>query len=125
MWLLIPLIALVLVLVLIVGVVMAVVATAALVIGLVLHAVPFLLIAVALWWLAKAMFGAGRARPHRDQTRSVPRARAAQRSTSRPTVQQRPAGSRQPASRPRELPIDVQVKVEQIRSKADVLLTYA
>jgi hypothetical protein len=125
MWVLIPLIALVLVVVLVVGIVTAVVAAAALVIGLVLRAVPFFLIAVAVWWLAKAIFGPGQARPYRGPMRPMPRARPAQRPAPRSTVQPRPAAARPSPARRRELPIDVQVKVEQIRSKADVLLGYA
>lgn len=125
MWLLFPFIALALLVVLVVGIVAAVVATAALVIGLILHAVPFILILLAVWWLAKTMFGPGHARPHRAPARPVSQARSAYRPTPRSVGQQQPSTPRQAARQQRELPIDVQVKVEQIRSKADVLLGYA
>lgn len=125
MWLLIPFIAVALVVVLILGVVAAVVATAALVIGLILRAAPIILILFAVWWLAKAIFGPDHGRQYRPSPRPSPRVRPTYRPTSRPTAPPRPASTPRPAARQRELPIDVQVKVEQIRSKADVLLGYA
>jgi hypothetical protein len=137
MWLLFPLIALVLLVVLAIGAVVAVVTTAALVLAAVLHAVPILLILVAGWWLAKALFGPRRPRWERERTRQArpawtPRsgqtvyASSSQRqATQKEPAPRQPAASRRPASRKPELPIDVQVKVEQIRSKADVLASYA
>ena len=103
-------------LMLVLGVVGAVVAA--------VDALPWLLILAGIWLLVKAKRG-------RDHDR---RAGAAAR--PRPQPVPRPAPSRpvrqQAAPRPRpepvprrELPIDVQVKVEQIRRKADVLLGYA
>jgi hypothetical protein len=85
-------------------------------------AMPWLLILVGIWLLMKA---------HRG-TDHVP-AHAAARPRSRPSSRPAPPRPAQPAppkSRPeprprRELPIDVQVKVEQIKRKADVLLGYA
>jgi hypothetical protein len=101
--------------------VMLVLGAVALVVAAV-DAMPWLLILVGIWLLMKA---------HRG-TDHVP-AHAAARPRSRPSSRPAPPRPAQPAppkSRPeprprRELPIDVQVKVEQIKRKADVLLGYA
>ena len=129
MWVLFPIIALVLVVVLAVGVLAAVVAAAAVVVGLVLHAVPFLLIGLAVWWLAKVMTGGGHHRRYREPVHAAPRPGQTwhqdARPSARPTTRTRPAATRAAPRRPRDLPIDVQLKVEQIRHKADVLSSYA
>ena len=102
-------------------------AVLALAFSIVAHLVPILLIVAGGWLLAKALHGSGGHRRTRcggqghgrEQHRSAP-----SRTPQRP-AQRRPV-ERQTASAPRrELPIDVQVKVEQIRHKVDVLLGYA
>ena len=134
MWLLIPLILAVAL------VVAAVLAAIAIVLGagaFVLHHAPWLLILFGLWMLL-------RPRRHRHRhvwsgpsgwsgpaasTRpfSTPSAPAAPTAPTAPSAPAAPA-SPPPAPKPepkRELPIDLRVKVEQIRHKADVLLGYA
>jgi hypothetical protein len=81
---------------------------------------PWLLIAAGAW-----MFWHQDGRHHRRrQTRAawVARETPAQTQPTQPTAQKKK--SPQPL-RPAELPIDLQVKVEQIRRKVDVLLGYA
>jgi hypothetical protein len=91
---------------------------AAIVIG-VLREMPWLLILVGIWLLVRAHHGGEHAR-HAGARRRPGRATA----PAQPLRQQRPRP--RPEARPRrELPIDVQVKVDQIRRKADVLLGYA
>lgn len=84
---------------------------------------PWLLILVGVWMLFKS-----NRRSRQAQWRPVvvpPRPVMAQpRAATRP-IQQQPPRPRPVARSKRELPIDVQVKVEQIRRKADVLLGYA
>ena len=124
MWLIFLLVVPILALVLIGLVISTIVAVA---VAVVAYVIPILLILAGCWLLARALRGSdGRHRTRRE-------ARAQQRGADRPTAtpttsrpaQQRPP-ERRPASPPRrELPIDVQVKAEQIRHKVDVLLGYA
>src|SRR6266536_3313291 len=116
MWLIIPLLVLALV-------VLLLVATAALIFAVAVHVLPFLLILVGVWLLVRALRGP---RHHERPGPSMrPQTRRERRHAPRPPVQEQPAGRRSEQRPPRELPIDVQVKVEQIRRKADVLLGYA
>jgi len=99
----------------------------------VVHTMPGLLILVGLWMLFTA--GRGRRRgpyPGRGWDRWAP-APVPARPQPVPTPAPRPSPAR-PVTPPearaqerprRELPIDVQIKVEQIRRKADMLLGYA
>ena len=84
-----------------------------------MDAMPWLLILAGLWLLVKAEHGPGHDR--RAEAAAPPRPRPA----PPPPVQQHPPRPRPEARPRRELPIDVQVLVEQIRRKADVLLGYA
>ena len=77
---------------------------------------PVLLIGAGVWMLWR------QDGKHKRQRRR--HARHAQQHAPRPSEQTEKAAEPLPL-RPRELPIDVQVKVEQIRRKADVLLSYA
>ena len=98
---------------------MLVLAAAAVVIAAV-EALPWLLILAGVWLLVKAERGRDRGRQAGAATR--PRPRPAPTPARPQPVQRHPSGPR-PETRPRrELPIDVQVLVEQIRRKADVLL---
>ena len=99
----------------------------AVVVGIVAYALPVLLILAGLWLIARAIGGPGDRRHHRRDARGRrhgPYRPTPTNATSRP-AQQRPAAS--PPSGPprRELPIDVQVKAEQIRHKAGMLAAYA
>jgi hypothetical protein len=121
MWLIVPLIIVVLVIV-------AVVVTTAMLFALVIHAVPWLLIGLGIWLLVRALRGSD----HRHQYRGRPggrgRYRPGREYATPPRSREAPPAQSEPRSEasPRhELPIDVQVKVEQIRRKADVLLGYA
>ena len=123
MWLLLPVALLIFVLVLFA----IVVALAAVAIAVISYLLPVLLIVGGVWLLAKAISGADDRRWARRQARSE-RSRS-RRPTAAP-VAPRPAQQRPPvrpqASPPRrELPIDVQVKAEQIRHKVDLLLGFA
>lgn len=119
------------------------------------HALPLLLILAGAWLLFRATRGSGRdARRDSDRDRRAEASRpsrhqAAPRDMARRPVPSRPVGRQSEDQRPversggehtgepaapvprpeagprRELPIDVRVKVEQIRHKADVLLGYA
>ena len=106
------------------------------------EAMPWLLIVVGAWLLWRAARGAERERRARAAARVRPGregspepASAQQRSVRQQPVGHQPVrhqseparpGRPRPDARPRrELPTDVQVKVEQIRRKADVLLGYA
>jgi hypothetical protein len=99
----------------------------ALAIAVVAYLMPVLLIVMGVWLLAKALHGSG---DHRRATRDV---RSERRSAGRPApspatprpARQRPSERRPASPARRELPIDVQVKAEQIRHKVDVLLGYA
>jgi hypothetical protein len=116
MWLLIPLLVLALLALAVVGIVVAVVS----VIAMLLHAVPIFFILLGVWLLVRAIRGSG----HRDGRQPRERHRHRDRQASRqPDVRQAETPSESRA--PRELPIDVNVKVEQIRRKADVLLGFA
>jgi hypothetical protein len=91
--------------------------------SLIAYALPVLLIVAGVWLVAKAFGGPhGRHGSHADRRRpyrpSAPH--APQRPAQRGPVQHRTA----PTAR-REIPIDVQVKAEQIRHKVNVLLGYA
>jgi len=86
---------------------------------------PVLLIALGVWLFwhedgrhARRRWGSG---PRAAQMRPAPDQR--QKSAQQPK-DQRSAADPRPLRQP-ELPIDVQVKVEQIRRKVDVLLSYA
>jgi hypothetical protein len=110
------------------GLLLLVVAVAAVVtiITVAKHAVPLLLILIGAWLLMRAIRGPaerGEARAGR-RPRPQPATPAPRSAPPRPT-QQRPPARRPEASPRRELPIDVQVKVEQIQRKADLLLGYA
>ncbi|HEV8632894.1 MAG TPA: hypothetical protein VG370_01440 [Chloroflexota bacterium] len=85
------------------------------------HAMPGLLILAGVWLLVTA----GRRPGHARWARPTPRPRPAPGPTPRQPVQQHPPRPRPEAGPRRELPIDVQIKVEQIRRKADMLLGYA
>jgi hypothetical protein len=76
---------------------------------------PVLLIGLGVWMLWRQ--DGHSKRRHRHERRR--KARVAE-EPAPPPVELRPV-----PLRPRELPVDVQVKVEQIRRKADVLLSYA
>jgi hypothetical protein len=99
----------------------------ALAVAIVAYLLPVLLIVAGVWLLAKALVGSG------DHRRAPRERRAERRGADRPApspVMPRPARQRPTERRPasparRELPIDVQVKAEQIRHKVDVLLGYA
>jgi hypothetical protein len=124
MWLLI-LVALLILGVALVGlVVSAIVAVAYVVVA---YLIPIVLIVAGCWLLARVLGGSDdhqRARRDARSQRRGPCRPAATPATSRP-VHQHPVEWR-PASPPRrELPVDVQVKAEQIRHKVDVLLGYA
>jgi hypothetical protein len=88
---------------------------------------PWLLIALGIWlfWHEDGRY---RRRRHRREAIVPPRAVIHDR--HKPAERQQPEKNAAPLSGPRpmrqtELPIDVQVKVEQIRRKVDVLLGYA
>jgi hypothetical protein len=113
MWLLFLLLLIVLVpLLIVVGAVAAVFVAA--------HAMPGLLILAGLWLL----FTAGRGRRWRPAA-APPRHRPAPRPAPRQPATPQTSRTQPPARPRRELPIDVQIKVEQIRRKADMLLGYA
>src|SRR5205823_2860713 len=106
------------------------------------HAMPWLLILAGVWLVVSATRGPGRhhwrsapaaagygARP---VTRPpMPPSRPPMPPNQSPSHQPVPGARAQPAppARPagprRDLPVDLQIKVEQIRHKADVLLGYA
>src|SRR3954454_9385783 len=121
MWLLIPLIILALVAILL-GVALAAVVAVLVKLG------PILLILLGIWLLARALFGPGDRQQRRADRRARPAADRRHRTAAvvaRPTAQPiRTELSPRPAPR-RELPIDVQIKANQIRHKADMLLGYA
>jgi ABC-type nickel/cobalt efflux system permease component RcnA len=88
---------------------------------------PWLLIGLGMW-----LFWRGDGRHHRARHQRLAwdtAARHGHRTERRepPAERQRPAEKRSAATPPgeSELPIDIQVKVEQIRRKVDVLLSYA
>jgi len=124
MWLIILVVLPILALLLFGLVVSAVVAVAVTVVA---YLFPILLILAGVWLLARVLHGSDDSRRAKRDARAQRRGPcrpAATPATSRP-VQQHPS-ERRPASPPRrELPIDVQVKAEQIRHKVDVLLGYA
>jgi len=106
------------------GLVMAFVAVA---VALVSYLFPVLLIVGGIWLLARALSWVDDDhRRKRDSRAHRPgRSRPMAASVARRPAQQRPP--ERPPARPasRELPIDVQVKAEQIRHKVNVLLGYA
>jgi hypothetical protein len=86
---------------------------------------PWLLIGLGAWmlWHHDGRHSRGERalnRYERGRRQPVPRP-----DTARHTEPMVPAKARHAAQRPAELPIDVQVKVEQIRRKVEVLLGYA
>jgi hypothetical protein len=84
------------------------------------HFWPVFLVVFGLWLLFR---DGGRRRREWDWwDRPVPRPTPR---ASEPVTTVEPPQARPSAGRPRELPIDLQVKVEQIRRKVDVLLGYA
>lgn len=106
------------------GLVAAFVAVAVALVG---YLFPIVLIVGGAWLLVKAASGGDdRRRERRDPRAERPGSnRPMAASVSRRSAQSRPA-TRPPADRPRrELPIDVQVKAEQIQHKVNVLLGYA
>jgi hypothetical protein len=129
MWLLFPVVAVALVaLATVVGVLVATVAA--------VHAMPWLLILAGIWLVVAASRGRDERRwrtavaQHGPGPAAPPLVRPAQPPPARrpgPARAARPEPPRPPRPEPprRELPIDLQVKVEQIRHKAEVLLGYA
>jgi len=113
------------VLMLVVGMIAAVVAIAS--------ALPWLLIVAGIWLLVRATRGQHRDRRHVPASRPGSGPGHAPASPSSPAPRHAPSGSARPhPARPRpdvgprrELPIDVQITVEQIRRKADMLAGYA
>jgi hypothetical protein len=91
--------------------------------SLIAYALPVLLILAGVWLVAKA-FGSqhGRGGPHADRRRPY---RPAQPHAPRRPVQHGPVQNGAVLPPRREIPIDVQVKAEQIRHKVNVLLGYA
>jgi hypothetical protein len=86
--------------------------------GLLVHQLPWLLLLFGAWLLLRPG-GRGRYRRAWSTPASAPFAAAAPSGAA-------PAAAPEPRPKPkRELPIDLRVKVEQIRHKADVLLGYA
>jgi hypothetical protein len=100
--------------------VMLLLGAAALVIA-VAREVPWLLILGGVWLLVRAQHG-----PAHRRAKSATRQHTNLGSTRGPLQRVEQSARPQPAAtRARELPIDLQVKVEQIRRKADLLLGYA
>ena len=121
MWLLIPLIILALLAILL-GVAVAAVVAVMVKLG------PILLILLGIWLLARALFGPGGRRQAPGDRRARPAADRRHRTAAvvaRPPVQPTQSEPRPGAAPRRELPIDVQIKADQIRHKADMLLGYA
>ncbi|MDQ3809718.1 MAG: hypothetical protein M3336_05450 [Chloroflexota bacterium] len=127
MWLVIvPLVALLLILV-------SVTSLAAALIGLLGSHWPWLLIGLGAWlfWRDDGQHGRRHHRRRQRYQHDQQAHRARHGSAQRPTPLVPPADQAAPEptplrrARPAELPIDVQVKVEQIKRKADVLLGYA
>lgn len=87
------------------------------------HVLPVLLILAGIWLLVKATRGSGGHQQAWAASRPKPQPEP-RRAPSRPVG---PAGQqpRRDAEPRRVLPIDVEVKAEQIRRKADLLLGYA
>jgi hypothetical protein len=89
---------------------------------------PVLLIVAGIWLLSRAIHGSDRSRRARHDARAQRRAQrrpTAPPAPAQPGPQQRHLEQRPAAPPRRELPIDVQVKAEQIRHKVHVLLSYA
>jgi hypothetical protein len=85
---------------------------------------PWLLVLAGVWLLLRTHFGSGHGRragprPVRTPPRTVTHP------TPPPAAQRRPPPVRPEGKPRRELPIDLQVKVDQIQRKADLLLGYA
>jgi len=117
------------------------------IIAIAIKLMPALLIAVGAWLLLRAIFGSGRGRhpyanrwqlhgqwqgweqrqvpqPSGRPTQSIRQVRST--ATTATTPARAPTTPSTPSPLPRrQLPIDVRVKVEQIRRKADLLLEYA
>jgi hypothetical protein len=126
-WLLIPLLLLVLLVAAIVSAGAALVFGAGALVFGILREWPWLLIVFGVWMLVRP----GRGRHRRRWERPVAPAPAASRPSAAASPEARPHPSPLPEGEGmgvaprRELPIDLRVKVEQIRHKADVLLGYA
>jgi len=123
MWVLVPIALLIFGLALL-GIAAAFVAVA---VAVVSHLFPVLLVVGGIWLLMKAATGSDeRHRARRDVRTQRP---GVYRSTAAP-VARRPAQQR-PVARPqagpprRDLPLDVQIKADQIRHKVSLLLSYA
>lgn len=96
---------------------------AAVIVG-VLREMPWILILVGLWILLRPNRGSHHRRA--DVSYRERRHRRRQDAPAEPAAQPVAAVTQtEPEAPRRELPIDVQVKVEQIKSKADMLLGYA
>jgi len=106
---------------LLLGIVLAFTSLLAAVFGGLGSAWPLLLILVGVWMLWRAD---GRGREHRRNARRHEK-RAERRAAKYAEARHTPAEPTPVPLRPRELPIDVQVKVEQIRRKVEVLLSLA
>jgi hypothetical protein len=110
------------------GLAMVALVAAAVIAGLLTVAsllIPWLLIVAGVWLVARALRGPDR----RDQRRPAPSPRVHHPGSTHRQQQRQHAPPPMPsgaAARPAAgLPIDVQVKVDQIRRKADMLLGYA
>lgn len=128
MWLLIVLIVLV-VLALLALVVLAAVAAVAAAVAVVAHLLPWILILAGAWLLIRALRGPDQ---HQPAARGAgpgaprqPRPWTGPVQGTAPSPAASASAPRAPAQRSRELPIDLQVKVEQIRRKAEMLLGFA
>src|SRR5690242_369102 len=117
MWLLILLIILALLAILL-GVAVATVVAVLVKLG------PILLILLGIWLLARALFGTGGHRQASGDRRARPAADRRHRTATvvaRPPAQHTRSEPRPRTDPRRELPIDVQIKADQIRHKADML----
>jgi hypothetical protein len=121
-WLLIPLLLLVLLVAAIVSAGAALVFGAGALVFGILREWPWLLIVFGVWMLVRP--GRGRHRRRWDRPSEPARPAARPRPAPQPVAAAVAAPEPTPLPR-RELPIDLRVKVEQIRHKADVLLGYA
>jgi hypothetical protein len=136
MWLLIPFVVVILAVLLVAGAVVAVLATVGLIIAAAVHAIPFFILGLGIWIIAKALGGSRRDRrgPRYDYRHSWTDQRPASGESGLPqrvavqpgtvAAQSATVAASEPSQR-RDLPIDVQVKVDQIQRKADLLLGYA
>ena len=96
-------------------------------VAVVAYLLPVLLIAAGCWLLARALGWTGRRDRSRDDARAhrqARRYRSDHAPAAQPSQQQRHAAPTAAMSR-RQLPIDAQVKAEQIHHKVQLLLGYA